>query len=703
MEDVEARFAHLLLPIRDLTRNWEVDVAAQLGEYLEELDQICISFDKGKTTMNFIEAALLIQGSACVYSKKVEYLYSLVYQALDFISGKKQAKQLSSTPEDGTVGDAGSRAPQEAEQKFRALDDLSDSCANVDLRDDQVLSGTLIPLLPNALVAPDEMEKNSNPLYSCQGEVLASRKDFRVNTCTPHPRGTFLLEPLGVSLMEALQPWNPKEPGRAEEQPMEVSVCGSPGPALSTSQEPGGAAAGTAPHPQAQSPLPGLLAPEADCLVSLPGSSPDGPAPRGGGVGEDREDAEGAVEPPEASALEVPMEPPEPRSPEQSAAQPRRCTLRERKEVPEPASRLQDTPDPWQGLDPFDSADSKPFRKGNAAGMAPGHRGWGLDSPGLSGGWGSTACGHGDGPGLWLCSGTACLPPGRPYSVPPRVEEAPGQKRKRKGAVKLQDFHQWYLAAYADHTDSRRSRRKGPSFADMEVLYWKHVKEQLETLRKMQRREAAERWLPRAEQGLWPVEEDRLEDSVEDLGAAADDFLEPEEYAEPEGAEPGEEANMEAEAMPASLRYEELVQRNVELFVTTSKQDVFVTTSRQELVQETELKQHIRGWEEAIQTLLQEQEEHVPFDIHTYGDQVVSRFSQLNQWCPFAKLVAGQPAFEVCRSMLASLQLANDYTVEITQQPGLEAAVDTMSLRLLTRQRAHQRFQTYAAPSTAQP
>lgn len=36
-----------------------------------QLDQICISFDGGKTTMNFIEAALLIQGSACIYSKKV--------------------------------------------------------------------------------------------------------------------------------------------------------------------------------------------------------------------------------------------------------------------------------------------------------------------------------------------------------------------------------------------------------------------------------------------------------------------------------------------------------------------------------------------------------------------------------------------------------------------------------------------------------
>lgn len=36
-----------------------------------QLDQICISFDNGKTTMNFVEAALLIQGSACIYSRKV--------------------------------------------------------------------------------------------------------------------------------------------------------------------------------------------------------------------------------------------------------------------------------------------------------------------------------------------------------------------------------------------------------------------------------------------------------------------------------------------------------------------------------------------------------------------------------------------------------------------------------------------------------
>uniref|UniRef100_A0A8C0QX52 Condensin-2 complex subunit H2 n=1 Tax=Canis lupus dingo TaxID=286419 RepID=A0A8C0QX52_CANLU len=581
MEDVEARFAHLLQPIRDLTKNWEVDVAAQLGEYLEELDQICISFDEGKTTMNFMEAALLIQGSACVYSKKVEYLYSLVYQALDFISGKKRAKQLSSVREHGADGDTSSMAPQEGEDQFLSLDDLPDARTNVDLRSDLAPREILIiPLLPMALVAPDEVEKNVSPLYSCQGEVLASRKDFRMNTCTAHPRGAFMLELVGIP-------------------PTETGLAGSPGR------------------------WQGSLPPAVCSLLTCSGTSPEDPLPAGGG---EDEDEEGAAELPEAMAPEVPQEP---RSPQQVGPLLRPAELK-------PSAR-QETPDPWQSLDPFDSLDSKPFKKG------------------------------------------------RPYSVPPRVEEVPGQKRKRKGATKLQDFHQWYLAAYADHADSRRPRRKGPSFADMEVLYWKHVREQLETLRRLQRREV----------GTGPcVEDSHLPANLPPAGASclpADDFLEPEEYAEPPEAQPGAAADLEA--MSASLSYEELVRRNVELFIATS----------QKFVQETELSQRIREWEDTIQPLLQEQEQHVPFDIHTYGDQVVSRFSQLNQWCPFAELVAGQPAFEVCRSMLASLQLANDYTVEITQQPGLEAAVDTMSLRLLTHQRAHKRFQTYTAPSMAQP
>lgn len=77
---------------------------------------MCITFDGGNTRLNFAEAALLIQGSACIYSKKVhfklstnktsvissssawtsvclfqvELLHSLVYQTLEYINDKNK-------------------------------------------------------------------------------------------------------------------------------------------------------------------------------------------------------------------------------------------------------------------------------------------------------------------------------------------------------------------------------------------------------------------------------------------------------------------------------------------------------------------------------------------------------------------------------------------------------------------------------------
>lgn len=38
-EDLESRFANLLQPIRDLTKNWDVDIASSLEDYLEEVCQ----------------------------------------------------------------------------------------------------------------------------------------------------------------------------------------------------------------------------------------------------------------------------------------------------------------------------------------------------------------------------------------------------------------------------------------------------------------------------------------------------------------------------------------------------------------------------------------------------------------------------------------------------------------------------------------
>ncbi|XP_037245116.1 condensin-2 complex subunit H2 isoform X1 [Falco rusticolus] len=594
MEEVESRFLHLLQPIRDLTKNWEVDVAAQLGEYLEELDQICISFDNGKTTMNFIEAALLIQGSACIYSKKVEYLYLLVYQTLDFISNKKREKQPSSVGQDGKDTDASFRTEEEVE--FLSLDDLKDtSQANVDMKKDhQPNAVNIVPLTPMCLVPPEEAEKKNNPLFSRKGEILASRKDFWMNTSTPHATGAFLLELSGLSPI-CLQEQQHREGPSTEAAVLSCSldrgkerVNAGMAPIRVLSFSEGRGAAGD--DSGGEGDMPGALEDDAEMIPAA------------------------------NTHVEAQM----------GLRQAKSRMLRERVPAQDPKAHIKEMLDPWQSLDPFSDTEDKPFKKG------------------------------------------------RPFLVPYGLDDVVGGKRKRKGARKLQDFMKWFSAAYSNVTDSKKTKRKGPTFTDLEVLYCKQLKE----------RAAAQKHLQRRGRLLLCEELDLLEEERRaDCDEGADDSVEYNDIL-PEALEELKEEALGAPDL-GLLGYEELVHRNVELFIADS----------QKYAQETELSQNIRCWEERMGPLLQEQEEQAAFDIHSYGDMLGNRCGALGEWQSFASLVAGQPAFEVCRYMLASLQLANDYVVELAQGPGLEQAVDTMQLRLLTHQRAHDRFHTFQPPS----
>lgn len=78
------RFMGLIQPIKDLAANWDIDVADQLADYLDELESLRISMDGGATQLNFAEAALLIQGSTAIYSKKVnKYQTNLTWFSID--------------------------------------------------------------------------------------------------------------------------------------------------------------------------------------------------------------------------------------------------------------------------------------------------------------------------------------------------------------------------------------------------------------------------------------------------------------------------------------------------------------------------------------------------------------------------------------------------------------------------------------------
>ncbi|XP_054255720.1 condensin-2 complex subunit H2 [Indicator indicator] len=612
MEEVESRFLHLLQPIRDLTKNWEVDVAAQLGEYLEELEQICISFDNGKTTMNFVEAALVIQGSASIYSKKVEHLYQMVCQVLDFICNKKRQKQVCSVGPDGK--DADITCGTEQEEAFLSLDDIGDSSqASVDLRRDQQPSRVeLMPLTPMCLVPADDTEKRNNPLLSCKGELLASRWDFRMNTCTLHASGAFLLEPYSLSPACRLEGSTTGGPGDVREQ------LGAAVQALGFSGE-------TDPDDDIRDDI----SPEDDAMEVPPAVS-------------QRVDAQKSLPQPEGYALQVP-----------APAQ-------------DPKTHLKEKLDPWQSLDPFADSEDKPFKKG------------------------------------------------RPFLVPPGLNDMVGYKRKKKGPRKLQDFMRWFSATYHDRSNGRRTKRKGPTFADLETFYWKEQKERLAVWKKLQHPRVrwhqgalGSSWVDVPQESLWPPEneleeaEDELELPEEERGLDCEgdngDFL-GHEMLPPERPE---ELAKEDLAPARDVSYEELVRRNVELFITNS----------QKYLQETELSQNLRCWEDRIRPLLQEQEERAHFDIHSYGVVLAEKCQPLGQWHSFASLVRGMPPFKVSRYLLAALQLANDSVVELAQEAGLEEAVDTLRLKALTpHQEPLQRFQDLqlppacsTAPSTAHP
>ncbi|GFO01009.1 condensin-2 complex subunit h2 [Plakobranchus ocellatus] len=188
---LEERFSHLLQPIRDLARNWDVDIAHFLEEYLEDLEKIEITFNDGATTMNFSEAALLIQGSAGVYAKKVEYLYSLVYQVLDLITQKKKARSSENEggEEDGETND-------NEDDQFLPLDDIPDGDGSYFVEKDTstTKSVRVIPEMPTRLIPLEESEKGDNILYNKKGEVMGNHCDFNIDTGFISTDGSILLE-----------------------------------------------------------------------------------------------------------------------------------------------------------------------------------------------------------------------------------------------------------------------------------------------------------------------------------------------------------------------------------------------------------------------------------------------------------------------------------------------------------------------------
>ncbi|PKU65515.1 condensin-2 complex subunit H2 isoform X1 [Dendrobium catenatum] len=158
---------------RDLQSNWEVDLAKNLEDYLLK---ICSGEATSEPSVNFAEAALLLQGSVQVYSRKVEYLYSLVLHVLEFLSQKSRkdqqekdcAKQYDNAP---------SASIHEEDDVFLGLDDVPVEAKNCRDDDKIELSNYFFKAPTNLLVLEGDCLDTRGEAYELDSYLLAS-SDF---------------------------------------------------------------------------------------------------------------------------------------------------------------------------------------------------------------------------------------------------------------------------------------------------------------------------------------------------------------------------------------------------------------------------------------------------------------------------------------------------------------------------------------------
>ncbi|XP_056132699.1 condensin-2 complex subunit H2 [Lampris incognitus] len=588
METAENRFAHLLQPIRELTQNWNIDVASELNDYLEELDELCIAFDGGEIKLNFAEAALLIQGSAFIYSKKVELLYSLVYQTLDYINNrnKKRNKQAAASGNDDG-GETTVHHDADDDADFKLLE--SDNSGKTQEMDSNMFVH-VAPLPPESLIPAESHEKQKLPLISLKGEVLGSQKDFRMNTFVPGDEHLIYLISRGVAsnLIVSHQHINPQmcfSPPQHQDAVVQAAqdgdVCSDYANESCKGEE--------------------NFIPVGNCSMEMD----DGPeehierhqASREGRMLCERRDVQPSEDDPNKQRREE-----------------------ERKQ----AENM------WRLHDPFTVlGENKPLKKGKC------------------------------------------------YKVPDGLDVE--GKRKRTPPSSLEDFTTWLNSTF---NPPEHKLKNGPTFTDLNYIYLSTMKDKIRTRTRILRKagvafseEGLRRTFlePGMAEGLSPPDLQDDDNSDDEHEPLPDDI--PAEFA-------GGQEDMQPEGQIDAMSYEDFVRKSVEQYLLSS----------QGYAQETALSRRVKDWEDKIGPVLASQEERPVFDIHDYGDRVVGAIGGVGQRKSFASIVRGLDNFEVCKHMLASLQLANDYTVEIDCAEGLEESVDTMGLTLLSTHRATERF-----------
>ncbi|KAL7578121.1 hypothetical protein ACA910_012569 [Epithemia clementina (nom. ined.)] len=726
-----------LKPIQDLAKNWDIDIASCLEEYLNDLvGEMVIDGDRPMsmdesngstqqqqvvaTKMNFAKAALVLHNSSHVYSRKVEYLHSLVLTALKNMSktalqnnhdnnNNNKRKQQRNNHVDDDIEEFWEFDPH---QEFLLLDDVlpvdkTPDCRYINLAEsaEEAELTRRITVGTAAAAARDCNQTNSLTTTTMSRRNSRTMNTLLLSNTNNHSSNTRLGG--GASFSSSNTAWVGEQAGTSGVLRLMNGVCeidetgrlvlpGSETKNMSSSSS--GAKDGTGPVGDAAAAINnsvvGAAGVEDDCAAADNDGS-------GGGAAYDDGDDDG----PGFVMADHSMDegPGDTVLAEQQVLNPQiimTCAVASDRHAESRQVRFApDKPDPWALYDPHESrltsSSSKPLRLGKT-----------LRLP-------------------------ACLQKGGGGEGKQQAKE---QTLYVGRSIAVEAFH---------HFMDSEHNSLPPEIPWTGFVYGTEF---AEMARRAQAKRNAERRLQRRRYEhndvLHVPPETALRSNYADDDAAADDegygmedwgVNDDNDHGDYDGGDMGDPAvvNGEVETNTGITSVDQLYrqyddtdsQADARTFEELCRAHIAAfKRGAEKYASATHLTKRVDEWQERLAPLLLEEERRPIFDIYTYGQSVVDRLSEeATKACsgdnddnssvtqsktgknvvPFERVVEGRPSYDVCRLFLATLSLCNSGNVEVLPNDNFQDGEGKkLQIRLLST-RVERPMEAYLAPSAA--
>ena len=648
-DEGDVRFVDLLKPIKDLTTNWSVPLSNYLTQYYEEIKELELELDGQTAKVNFAEAALFLQGTVSVYSKKVEFLWQNVLQMLDLLASKKALEADNEEGDDEAGDGSGRKRKKGAQLDPNEFDLVSISVAkNTNLKSEvkesvhsRKMNLKFIFVTPRQLIEKEGKEQKMTriDLYvktAGKYDLLGQKEEFRVNSQFALRTGM-----IGEELC-----------AESELAQQSVSLCE-----------------------------------DSDLLSSFERTLVGGENRTSGEMIRDLEVVEEEIVAFEDDHLDQPPSPLPPTS--NSAIMPPDSTLvnglfpsssGELEDASEPSEKKRKTTtedllnepkapleDSWQPLEPHEVVTiPKPIRKGRRK-VKP------ADIKQLQ------TSRTRDRSSIYNCSNNN---ESRLKVTTPIEEFLMQDLQKNKSGCANVIIESNLAPALIDEAIAHIKSRSKKSLAIKD-------KEEHNNQEEVQNENVEEN-----DQNADDVGDDQgLADlNMDDAPAENDDHdfdcddndlnQIPEAFRDNSDDKEKETNNKEEEK--ETERYEDLVLKRVSEYVAQS----------QDYIQSTELAKRVRAWHDSLGPKLEAVEKRGDFDIHEYGSKILKKFPEGSRktTIDFQDVIDGDTPEEVSRLFLSSLMLANAQNVEIqcTASKDVPLPMDQVSLTLLSTERHHE-------------